>query len=1692
MNIAKNTFYRKYDITTDGLIELHALYKDVPIYNTDANFKIQGKANANRYVVSGQVSAPPPQGSAELTAGFLNLYVSGTDVSSTTTLPQLSLYKIKDNDITMKEGGMTLASTGDNAETDDKPATPGQVRLYTTYVGNMVPYLSEDFSGRTLGDDVIGASDGSTLLTQAEPYLNPEDDDVVKALFLGGTASYFAGDSEVGDMTSSQILRRFFSTQQQTDGSWRLPIRPKNKSKKEGLWKNKLDLREGAEMYSTYPPFWRWDHIKSLVQYGRVASAPKPPDDEGGAETDPTPNNTIFREMYRTPNNSDAAESGKDENSAWAVSDLKISSSKSKTGGSSLRMYHMWNFSKDNQESDKLFGTAGGANSQVTCAYTEAIPFPVPIDHTYSSDYDLCTAASGQTHISQVKPEINLTFAITQMDTRLKWHNSMSQSDTKSGSSWTLSNVPNFMKFKSYCAAGVGPSGTGGYNKEFAFNDHGWLNGEIKPALIDQYDPRLAGAGYHTLLRNFTVTLSNYAPTKGQSLDDFLNTGLDSFYSGTNNSVVGGFTVFRTINNATDTDEYEGPKLTAVPLLTRPSHWIASGNSGTGWDNGQLTRGLPFFATSGATGESANLFINGAFKVGYTQSGPEDGNPAEFYESSVELPMDDFIDVKIMFDTTARNGWGFDTDGDEFFDYNQAGRTSDVGMCKAFFVTPTTSGNMTATGDPSVYVDKVPSIPIYFPAQSGSAKVWNWEQNPERWPRILTVWTTNYRFSSVEETLFASGSNWTGDTGGAGSGLTTGTVAAPDGDGTFTNVSVAGYGLRGDFPIAPAVSGNGKKTEVWLDRIELNNFGPEVFNNSSNQGIFTMPMGIKNVPVRTPMGDRTSGSMGPPNERGDAWFQRIGPTYVTMGFDDVATIPNTNGSAGTRYGWLMWNGFSQNNFQPNMQNQLSTLQAWKSMVSGSSGVTAAEAKFVNYYGGQCKSVGQLWYGETSAAAAVTAGYQVPATKQGLEVKIDSTAATGDGSEVDKLYFETGDNAVLSNDGLSQKGTSYMSIKTADWKARENIFVSGRVLDVPSITPKSNKTHDYNNENWDLPANSVVVSNPSLFEVGDAAAGPYYMMWLYGTAGASDAEMTSAAAVAGKRSAHLTIKSVEDSLITFNEPLPAIATDENLPRLFIGPVKHWITMQIFNGPTSSAASAGSYQTYVSGTKSGDKAYDNIAILGTLSGSTTTPAETMTGSTWNESTYYYNSALEATGGRSATYGKKWNLDADPEGNLELEIDYGHGAYDEEERKGGQLDVKTAYVGEMLHMDIKGLVDNGEEDGNDFKLVLGLKNPMAQQKVEITSPDSGPTATPSITAIDKAILRPHFLWGYKVKVPTIRNLSVSPLFNMLEEGTNLYESTNQDLRAVKFTWEEDSEDIWYRMLMIDVSGNTIKNKYHNASMVVKGNEAPLTPAAKPVTKVYDYSVTPATESGTTVGDDVRAPITGLQGYTIQTASSSTAADGVIAIPYATNSGWDDLQEWTFVTHLIPSSDDSGHDAYFLTHGTDIEMYIEGDDGSIKFNMGGDTRLQSLTKVAYDGETPMSVIITYNNTATDGKYIKLYIDGVLEDTSTHAATIETNNVTTIGGKTTPAAASCYRGKIEEIILYNKSYDIPDKSGEYIFKASNVDSTKGNSIDKKIGTQEFLVHSAKLFAYDYTNIRGTTVQEVGSSKQVGWKVTSV
>ena len=458
MKVERNTSYKRQDLESDGIIELHALYKDTPLENTGSTFKIQGKANANRYVVSGQVGDAPPLGSAELSSGKLRFYVSGTDLSQNASLPQTQLYNIKDPEsVVIAEGGMKLATTGDNASA--KRDTPGQISLYTTYVDTGTPYLSETFTGadKTLGSNFIIDSGGGTNLVSMYPYLDPEDPKVAEALFVGGTQSWLSFMED--DLTTSEGLTNFFSAgdlaganlsqTRASAGTFKLFIKPVKDSKPEGLWKNMLDKREEAQMFTIYPPFWRYDHIKPLIQYASEIATPTPASED--AETEPTTNNTIFNLIRMTPSQGTAHE-GHPEGKTWALSDMKLSTDASDSGGQSLKMYNLWNFSKDNEETSSLYGLSGSSNTQFVMVSADCIPYPLYLDHTFSSEQTSVGHATntGSAVMSMVRPEINIDFSISQLDTNPGFGFSMGQAHL-SGNASAVPSDAECMEMKNYC-----------------------------------------------------------------------------------------------------------------------------------------------------------------------------------------------------------------------------------------------------------------------------------------------------------------------------------------------------------------------------------------------------------------------------------------------------------------------------------------------------------------------------------------------------------------------------------------------------------------------------------------------------------------------------------------------------------------------------------------------------------------------------------------------------------------------------------------------------------------------------------------------------------------------------------------------------------------------------------------------------------------------------------------------------------------------------------------------------------------------------------------------------------------------------------------------------------------------------------------------------------------------------------------
>ena len=92
----------------------------------------------------------------------------------------------------------------------------------------------------------------------------------------------------------------------------------------------------------------------------------------------------------------------------------------------------------------------------------------------------------------------------------------------------------------------------------------------------------------------------------------------------------------------------------------------------------------------------------------------------------------------------------------------------------------------------------------------------------------------------------------------------------------------------------------------------------------------------------------------------------------------------------------------------------------------------------------------------------------------------------------------------------------------------------------------------------------------------------------------------------------------------------------------------------------------------------------------------------------------------------------------------------------------------------------------------------------------------------------------------------------------------------------------------------------------------------------------------------------------------------------------------------------------------------------------------------------------------------------GIIADTDHHRIGAEDD-----GG-------DAFDGHIEEVIFYETVLKVVDSDSEFIMNT--------RELNDKLGS-EIATNNAKLFAYDYTNIRGKNDNEVASSKNISWRV---
>ena len=742
----------------------------------------------------------------------------------------------------------------------------------------------------------------------------------------------------------------------------------------------------------------------------------------------------------------------------------------------------------------------------------------------------------------------------------------------------------------------------------------------------------------------------------------------------------------------------------------------------------------------------------------------------------------------------------------------------------------------------------------------------------------------------------------------------------------------------------------------------------------------------------------------------------------------------------------------------------------------------------------------------------------------VSVNIDNSSNSGSNSGVYTTMAGGSQSNALSYDTYSK------------WAPRENILASAKILAIEGSPILGGGSLDTSLENSSL----IVVDNPEIFS---AEGDDDYIIFRFrrgaenqarlvmepnnadGTGKFPDSEhrrtLDAPHNTAYALGFHTTLK-----LATVKQPIQAntialacfnsgsstardsgitkaddgttdLCVETNLSELYISPKKYWITMCFLNTDSASKRS-----------------YESICNINSNPNEDVDSTFPQLGSTYNEFTYSYNAADQTTKGAAALTNNPWILEAGGETtSLDLQ-DYGHGGFDSDKDTGGQAGVLPILNNRLNTMNISGIVAGGGMMGGmpgmgggapsdkPIVLVLGLSNLTASKKVVIYGDDFDSQVTAFNFDSIKA-MNPQYIWQYTSPLPTVTDFAVSPVFDALEKDVNLYELEKENLNAVNFTWTE-SGDIWYRMLMVD--DVPIRNKYHKAKLWIPLNESPndITPTTKTTLNWY---VDPSSaywgtaQSGTcTVGAEVLQDIQGLQGYASRIVSGSEShapqPEGYVFIPAANNSGLKDLDEYTFVMHVIPDDQASNRDSVCLfsqgsgnSVGNGFDIYINTDEKIVVSQDGA--FLTGTSVIPTDGETPTSIVVTYrkdSNTDGLGPDLRLYINGRIEDYVVTAL----GNVTTtasdirVGANfddTSAQATTLYKGLVEEVIIYEKRWEIVEDSGLYLYNTSPLADV--NAADK------YTPHNARLFLYDHHNIRGKNRDEVCGSDQVTWKVTA-
>ena len=1514
--IGKNQFYKKK--VFDDLIQIQTQYADLPA-STENSIKLANDISSNNILASVTLPNTPEYGNSKLKGALMSLYSNDIDATNHREAGDLRVYRGR-KDVEVSEGGFSFAKRG--------TTTVGNtMSVYVSRPNNLYYLKNETFDGTDVDLGTVQRVGGNTMVTYHDPYLTY--DDLLTIINTRDGANY--ADST---WTYSNQAERLAKPEDE-QGTYskfyddKMKVYFSGEGVNQGFYFKRSygthHTEKGIAGHIGPNSTWPMEAYGKYIKYNRAETAPIDLDSAPTASE----GNTIFDEIILSRDTTNPYDST--TTNPIVISAAELSTEKSTTNGQALRLYHDWAYSDDNPKVQNQLSASGNLNPQVARASIYNIPFPtLPFDIAQNTlDNTSTTKVYGQNR--GVVPEIKMAMNISKLEPTIEVNLS-------------------------------GAATLGGDNQlPYLFYN--------EAAIAQKVD--LTNNGNVTFLRSVTVTFANYKPLDThRTVDEYIAYGLERFYDQeTTANCVGGVTFFRTgidgvnpLNNSTGA-------MYATPIPVTRVKSYASGTADSANTIGEAS-GLARVNGSGLLA-NANFLTLGNFNNGpsYTQM-----------PQTLQMPMNSWFNMRMFMESSFPNNTGSTLQNPYLNASHAFATTGSRGSCMRIFFDRGNSAESTE-------YTNLPYLDIPFPAHevagkrpSGVGESWTWRDNPELFPKHMTIWVQNYPWVSTADTSHG-----------------------------------ANLYLKGDNEIL--ASGANRETEVFIDNIKICNFTPDVTNVTADN--YGGKFAIKPSSYRSPISVGVSGanyvkrwqssssSLLPSfvAGRGQMYPYDTGQ-YVCLGFDNISDFA-TSGSD-YKSGYVLFNDFNTSNWSRMSSNPVSSSFFKNAGLGDPSTPTNAGAMIsrdvikandgstnvtVPLGGQMASSMGTYVTGSNTNYSVVSGSNYI--------VSENATPA----NNLNKIVLGSGSNTFRSFDAFRQKGFMFINISGATthdvWARRENVLVCTKVTTLSPASDELNAVMGY----------SIKVQDPSIFNYNNS--NERYRLFLMGADAGDNSKFRS----------NLTLDTRyknSEGIITFNEVMTAddgttqMLTEDNLSRLWVGPEKYWITM-LLDSPNTTVP----------------RNYANLCMVEETPNKDTAAQE---GSTLNEYTYNYDFTEVANGGSSGKYLNTWDLGLTAESRfIILNEDNGFGAFDDNTKQGGEIARQKLLYNKYSYFDVDSLADKKDiSPGDTFPLYMIYDggHTVEYQSIVTDNESTNPER------------RPTMYWQYEDLPPVITNLSVEPAVDLLDDNADLYNITSQNLNAIRFKWQEkDADDVWYRLL-ITADDEAINDKYHNAQMWLPMNEAPETFEAIPSYTVYAPYV--GTSGGANEGSLVRGVVEGQGGYGAKLSMAAASGKVTVSNGTNTNlCGLDAftlVTHWTpssddagVYAYVATATNSVG------TAADNFELFKDNNN-KIVWKMGTGINITGNKFITCDGEKPVSVICVFDSGSASPTKAKLYIDGILAGTSTGTTNVASGRDFVVGG--VYSATATYRGStgiFEEFVIYRDAYVVVEKANEYLY--STVDT---------------------------------------------------